>query len=267
MTFPRKIVLVRHGQSEANVVQKGLHPAPEGFHRAADVNRRLTKQGINQAKIAGEWLKDQNYTFGRHYSSPFLRAMETAVHLNVSDKWIIDDLWRERDWGEYGLYSKEDQEKLFQDSTALKTSFAWYWKPTGGESLSTGVRSRVNSIITHLSRLEETDAILGVTHGEFASTFQFVMEKMTPHEWVEREINPAYTIRNTNILEYSRVNPNNPTDIRSFYKWGRVTNPWDETLSHNKGEWYELESKTHTMEDMNELIQAQKPWLSDYNGN
>jgi len=264
MTYPRTLVLVRHGQSEANLVQKGLAKAPSGFHQNADVHVRLTNKGRKQAQAAGEWLSEHGYAFSRHYVSPFFRAIETAVNLNISDNWIIDDLWRERDWGEYGRYSKAEQESLFKDSTAIKNQFAWYWKPQGGESLATGVRSRVNSALTHLGRIEETDAVVGVTHGEFISTAQFVIEKMTPHQWVERERDENLTIRNANIVEYTRVNPENPNDIRPFYKWGRVTNPWDENLSHYNGEWYELHTQKFSMKEMTELISQSEPFFPTF---
>ena len=184
MTYPRTIVMVRHGQSESNLVQTGLAVAPNGFHQNADVHMRLTNEGRRQAVVAGEWLSENNYSFGRHFVSPFFRAIETAAKLNISNNWIIDDLWRERDWGEYGRYSKNEQEKLFKDSTAIKNQFAWYWKPQGGESLATDVRSRVEQILIGLERIEETDSIIGVSHGEFISTLQFVIEDMSPHQWV-----------------------------------------------------------------------------------
>jgi broad specificity phosphatase PhoE len=264
MTYPRTLVMVRHGQSEANLVQKGIAKAPSGFHQAADVHVRLTNEGRRQAQVAGEWLTEHGYAFSRHYVSPFFRAIETASKLNISNEWLIDDLWRERDWGEYGRYSKDEQEKLFKDSTAIKNQFAWYWKPQGGESLATGVRSRVNSVLTHLSRLEEAEAVIGVTHGEFISTAQFVIEKMTPHQWVERERNEELTIRNANIVEYTRVNPENPNDIRSFYKWGRVTNPWDKNLSHYHGEWYTIQSHKYSMSEMNTLISGSELYFPNH---
>lgn len=261
MVYPKNLVLVRHGQSEGNIVHKGLVTPPEGFLRSADVKRRLTNQGRTEAEVTGKWLRTQNYTFSRYYVSPYIRTLETAVHLNLSDQWIIDDLWRERDWGEYGLYSKEEQQQYFKDSNSIKNAFAWYWKPAGGESLSTGVRSRVNSILTHLSRMDGAEAVLGVCHGEFISTFQFVIERMTPHEWVERESNSYYSIRNGSVVEYTRVDPNNPENVKNFYHWGRVYNPNNPALSQNNGEWYKIPRKTYTMKEMEEIINTSEPWF------
>lgn len=261
MPYPSNIVLVRHGLSEANIVRKGLVTPPEGFLRAADAKRRLTAQGIQEAEITGQWLRNQKYTFSRHYVSPFFRTMETAINLNLSDNWIIDDLWRERDWGEYGLYSDEEQERRFEDSTTLRESFSWYWNPVGGESLATDVRSRVNSLLTHLSRREDESPVIAVSHEETIGAFQFVVERLTSHQWIEREKDPYYKLHNASIVEYTRINPEKSSDVREFYRWGRVVNPNHPELSQNNGEWYYIPRKHYSMKEMTEIINTSKPWF------
>lgn len=255
MPYPERLVFVRHGQSEANLVQKGLiSPEPEGFRDRPDINMRLSAKGVEQAQITGQWLKENIPNFDRFYVSPFVRAVETAITLDISEKWLLDDLIRERDWGEYGKYSREEQERLFVGSTMLKKEFAWYWKPVGGESLSTGVRLRVNSLLTHLSRLEDVKNVICVSHGEFISTSKFVIEKMTPHQWVEMDEDPDKSIFNAMVYEYSRVNPKNSEDVRMFFAWRRAICPWDMSKSHDNGEWVEIKDKEYLSTELRQFI-------------
>lgn len=62
MTMPMRRVLVRHGQSEANVVQvviAGLDPevAAAIRYERPDWMQRLSPLGVEQAKNAGDWIR------------------------------------------------------------------------------------------------------------------------------------------------------------------------------------------------------------------
>jgi broad specificity phosphatase PhoE len=255
LNYPETLILVRHGQSESNMVHKKLVARPENFHLRHDTHMRLSPTGVEQAKVTGEWLKANiNPNFEHKYVSPLVRTAETAATLNLGDGWILEDLLREREWGEHGTYSDEDQKKLFKASTMLKKQFAWSWKPTGGESLSTGVRLRVERTLDTLAKLQGTkDAIL-VTHGEFISVTRYVLEHLTPYEWVEKDVDKKYSIHNTMVYEYTRVNPQNSEDIRDNYKWRRATCVWDETKSHDNGEWVELHHTRFSQANLMELV-------------
>lgn len=260
MSYPEKLILVRHGQSEANLVQKNLIPRPDNFHERHDTHMRLSKEGIRQAQITGQWFKENNIKFDRHYVSPLIRTVETAVNLNLTGPWKLEDLIRERDWGEYGTFSYEEQEELFTVSKMLKNQFAWYWKPQGGEGLATGVRLRAETILTRLNELENVRNVILVSHGEFISVTRFLIENLTPYEWVEKDKDKNHTIHNAMVYEYSRTNPSNPRDKRDFYTWRRATCPWDTTKSHDNGEWVEIANTEYTTEDMEKLIQQYKPF-------
>src|SRR6476620_2660087 len=109
MSMPNHLVFVRHGQSEANIVQNAEKDglpllAPEGFYDYHDWAYRLSDLGIQQAKTAGEWILrnigDPKYYFDRCYVSPFLRARETAAYVGgPACEWLIDERLKERDWG------------------------------------------------------------------------------------------------------------------------------------------------------------------------
>mmetsp|Transcript_92638 Transcript_92638/g.127671 ORF Transcript_92638/g.127671 Transcript_92638/m.127671 type:complete len:182 (-) Transcript_92638:320-865(-) len=89
-----KVVFVRHGQSQWNLDNKFT-----GWH---DVD--LTPQGIEEAKFAGQLLKDQGYSFDIAYTSTLTRAIRTyntiSAELNL-DYIPLHKSWRlnERHYG------------------------------------------------------------------------------------------------------------------------------------------------------------------------
>lgn len=102
-----KIVLVRHGESEWNL--KNV------FTGWTDVD--LSEQGIEEAKEAGELLKEEGFTFDLAYTSYLKRAVKTLnIILDIMDlHWIsVIKSWKlnERHYGALqGLNKKETAEK------------------------------------------------------------------------------------------------------------------------------------------------------------
>lgn len=64
----KRIYLVRHGESEWNIIKK-----IQG-HK----DTQLTPKGLNQAKLLGKRLKEDNIKIDRIYSSDLTRAYKTA---------------------------------------------------------------------------------------------------------------------------------------------------------------------------------------------
>jgi broad specificity phosphatase PhoE len=252
MPYPVNLVLIRHGHSEANLVQKSApgFTVPEAFLKRHDSYARLTELGIEQANNAGNYLREHGYTFDRFYVSPHLRTRETAANLCLNGQWVIDDLWRERDWGEFGMNPMEDiQAERFPYNAMLKMLHPWYWKPTGGESLATGVRARANLVLQHLKSLEDVDTVIGVTHGEFIRTMQFVLERLTPDEWVRLDNDKSRTIKNCSFLHYTRRNPKTG-ELSYRYNWVKQVNTQDPSLSPDNGDWREIVTTKFSDQDL-----------------
>lgn len=116
---PSKVlVLVRHGETEANAARRLLGRAESP----------LTTRGAAQAKALGRALGGA----GRLVSSPLTRARDSAVALGLAVPVEIDDRWIEVDYGEY-------------DGQPLSSVPAEVWRrwradpafrPPGGESLA-----------------------------------------------------------------------------------------------------------------------------------
>ncbi len=252
MAMPNELVFIRHGESEANIVQKrddhNVDPlvVSELFLRP-DWRHRLTEPGVEQAKNAGVWI-EQNLggvaSFDALYVSPFLRTRETAAHIGGLDQdgWTIDDRLVERSWGVYGKLPRAEQRAEFPRTAEEKRRNPWYTRLDGGESMP-DVYARFRSFQETLHREQAGQRVLAVTHGDFINAARYGVERMMPEEWEELDENSEYTVRNCTILEYTRVNPLDPNDIRDKLHWRRYTYPDAPSMSPDGGEWMELAAR------------------------
>ncbi len=252
MSMPNEFVLVRHGESEANVIQKAdksgePHERAHDIHRRPDWQQRLSSVGIEQAQMAKEWI-DRNLggaaTFDIRYVSSFLRTRETAAYVGGADcgEWIVDDRLIERDWGHYGRVSSEERADKFAMTKEMYEVSPWYTRLDGGQSRS-DVSIPYRDFQGTLHREAAGKRVLAVTHGDFIVAARYNVERMLPEQFEEVERDSFQTIRNCTIIEYSRRNPEDSDDIRDKVSWRRITNPVDESRSPFDGEWVKLNAR------------------------
>lgn len=250
--MPNHLVFVRHGQSEANIVQTAdkdgyAHEMYETVSERPDWQQRLSQEGVEQAKIAGDWIR-RNLggvaAFDFRYNSPFIRARETAGYISGDDpsEWIFDDRVVERSWGIYGALTKAEREEMFSLTTKMYKLSPWYVKLEGGESRYE-VSNRFRDFQSTLHREAADKKVIVVTHGDYMGIARYNLERMLPEEFEQMEHDRTQTIRNCNIMHYSRVNPEDPEDIREKIAWRRMTDPIDESRSPFGGEWVELPAR------------------------
>jgi broad specificity phosphatase PhoE len=268
MAMPRDLVLMRHGESEANIVQRLFKAdpsasAPEGFADRHDTQMRLTNKGKEQASSTGKWLLSQfPDRFDKYYVSPLARARETAGLLALHGAWQVDDRWRERDYGELSALNHEERRERYPQSTRLKDQHEWYWCPPGGESLATGVRLRFEDILGTLHRQAEDKRVIAVTHGDMIGVARYVLEHMDPDEFVATTSDPSQKINNCQVLHYSRVDPETQ-ELAPQLRWLRSVAPCDSTGDWNSGEWMEIAPRrTWSDRDLLESVEAYPNMLS-----
>jgi broad specificity phosphatase PhoE len=125
-------VLVRHGESEGNVVHRrsreGDHSDfTDEFKGVHSSQYRLTRRGRQQAAQAGDWIRRHiGPHFHRYYVSEYTRAVETADLLALPDaRWFKTSFLRERDAG-------DDSQALVSETAASGQGLVWRidsWKP------------------------------------------------------------------------------------------------------------------------------------------
>lgn len=159
---PKRIILIRHGESQANV-DKYL------FGRVPDYTIELTGKGREQAREAGKRLKelvrDESLYF---YVSPFWRARSTfecvaAAFPRCQFEYSEEPRLREQEWGY--LRCNEDFDKICRERREYGT---FYYRIPGGEAGS-DVYDRINDLLGSLYRdfsdMDFPKNCVLVTHG------------------------------------------------------------------------------------------------------
>lgn len=122
------LALVRHGESEYNA--KGLWA---GWDDPA-----LTEQGVEEAKKAGESIKDLHFDIG--YTSDLQRTEQTLKHLlstlgQTQLEIISNKLLRERNYGDYTAKNKWEIKEQLGEEEFHKLRRNWDYPIPNGESL------------------------------------------------------------------------------------------------------------------------------------
>ncbi len=159
---PKRIILIRHGESEGNI-DKGQ------YLTVPDYALNLTPKGIEQARQAGKTLKEMIGEEGVYvYLSPYFRTRQTFQYLNESVstnivKCFEDPRIREQDWGH--LRHPDDNEGIIQARDSFST---FYYRIPDGES-GADVYDRVTTFMDTLFRdfnkADYPPNVLLVTHG------------------------------------------------------------------------------------------------------
>lgn len=252
MAMPNDLVFVRHGQSEANIIQKAAeagdpHELEAHVHDRPDWQQRLSAHGILQVQLAKEWL-DAHLggvkSFDFRYFSPFLRTRETAGLLGGPDcgDWIIEDRAVERSWGVYGSLPAGERENLYARTARMYEQSPWYVRLDGGESRYE-VSDRYRDFQGTLHREAAGKRVLVVTHGDFIGIARYNIERMLPEQFEAMDSDKAQSIKNCCIVHYSRVNPEDSADVREKLTWRRMTDPVMPGRSPFGGAWAELPAR------------------------
>lgn len=160
MARPRRIVLLRHGESAGNADDSV-------YERVPDHALRLTERGRGQAAATGERLRE---LFGRErvsvYVSPYRRTLETFQELRLDPALVRvreEPRLREQDWGNW-----QDMEDVRLQKTYRDAYGHFFYRFAQGES-GADVYDRVGAFLESLYRSFEAPDhppnVLLVTHG------------------------------------------------------------------------------------------------------
>lgn len=261
MSMPDNLILVRHGHSEGNLVTETAKEGDEtlytpDFRERPGHRWRLTSDGRSQATTSGKWIaKNISETFDRYYVSPYIRTRETAALLDLPGaQWRMAQRLRERDWGDIGSLPRSEFKAMYPDNSLMKKLDALYWRPPGGESIA-DVRLRVRSMFDTMHRECAEQTVIVVTHGEFMWAARAELEYMSDETWLAADKDPAEKIHNTQVIHYSRIDPE--TGARSHYlNWRRSVCPWKQ--DHDTG-WVKIHRQTYNNDQLLEQVSEVNP--------
>ncbi len=212
MTMPNKLIFVRHGQSEANIIQhkikKGeIKSFPKKYNDTPDREIRLSELGKEQTKKTGEYLKEE-YPQGVDiiFVSDHTRAKETAALVCLHAGWDnvqikVDPQLGERNWGNFHHQSEEERASIFlaKKRDPLHTPF-----PDGETLIQARLRTR--TFLDRCSRQYSGKTVLVFTHGEYIECVWSEIANMRTEQQRTFFNSPDGDIKNCQVVEFESVN-------------------------------------------------------------
>ena len=178
------LVLVRHGQSEWN--EKNLFTGWK--------DPKLTQKGVDEARKAGDELRQAGYSFDKMFTSDLFRAQETGRIIleqmgTPSILTITDQCLNERNYGDLAGLNKDEARKKWGNDQVHEWRRSFDIQPPGGESLK-DTAERVLPYFKEnvIPELEKGSNILIAAHGNSLRALVMDLEKIHSEEIVKLEI-------------------------------------------------------------------------------
>jgi 2,3-bisphosphoglycerate-dependent phosphoglycerate mutase len=171
----RLLVLARHGQSEWNL--KNL------FTGWKDPG--LTDLGVQEARTAGQRLKEMGVQFDVAFTSDLSRAQRTCKlileEIGQPDlKTIADQALNERDYGDLAGLNKDDARARWGEEQVHLWRRSYDVPPPGGESLKDTVARVLPYYIREiLPRVMRGERVLVAAHGNSLRALVMVLDGLT----------------------------------------------------------------------------------------
>ena len=239
MSMPLDLYVIRHGESEANVIVQAGEQGDNSLYTQDNVtvpdrSWRLTATGRKQADCIGRWLVSQQQLFDRYMVSPYVRTRETAATMALPKaKWEENRVLRERSWGEINTITKDEFKTNYARNWNFKNTDPLYWRPPAGESIADVAEDRVHNILTSLSRKSDSESVVMVTHGDFMLALMLTIEDLADEEFLHRADSDDWKITNCTCLHYTRRDPETGRTSKRV-RWEQTARP---VLDETTGRW------------------------------
>lgn len=251
-SMPNELILIRHGESEANIIQrsrkKGLSKnIPEKYFSTPDREIRLSKLGIEQAKETGLFLKEM-FKNGVDviYVSDHTRAKETCALVCLAAGWNhvkikVDPQLGERNWGGFHLLDDSKRKEILEN----KKRDPLHTAMPDGETLLEA-RNRTRTFLERCYRQYSGKKVLVFTHGEYIESIWAEIAHMRTEEQISF-FKDSVDIKNCQVIRFlsekgklSKFNSSNPY-LKEFGRWTKIDKKtfspkelYDEVLTYPK---------------------------------
>lgn len=205
-SWPDVLWVVRHGESSGNVARDAAEAG--GLERIdiaqRDVDVPLSDTGHDQAHTLGRWFGDHDETPTAVWTSPYVRARQTAEGLvqaaGLDVPVVIDERLREREFGVLDGLTRKGITAQFPDESERRARLGkFYHRPPGGESWS-DVLLRLRSALEHLNRETAGEKVVLVAHQVVVLLVRYVLEGMTEEQILE--IDREAEVANCSLTTY-----------------------------------------------------------------
>ncbi|KAK9762828.1 hypothetical protein K7432_011053, partial [Basidiobolus ranarum] len=232
---PRKIILIRHGESVANL--------DKSIHRVVPDHRiRLTKKGVEQAREAGKRVQEEITSSDKiqFYVSPYLRTRQTfkelSTTLTTTEYNVFEEpRLREQDWGNFQA-PPEIMKKICEEREKYGH---FYYRIPNGES-GADVYDRMSTFIESLHRaFDKPDfpsVLVLVTHGLLARLFVMRWFRHSVEEFESQD-----NLRHCEFIVMQKTDQEKYELTKTLRKW-KEPDVYEELLVQSENHHHEIES-------------------------
>ncbi len=199
---PDALWLVRHGQSEGNVIRDDAErrEAEEYLLGSRDCDVPLSDLGREQAQAFGRWLREQPARVQPDVVlvSPYLRAAQTA-ELALAAAGLehlprgVDERLRDREMGEWdGLTWRGIVARHPDEARRAQMIGRFFHRPPGGESWA-DMCLRLRTVLSDVARELPGRRVLVVAHDVVIQLVRVLMDGLSEADAVELVTRTSYT--------------------------------------------------------------------------
>jgi broad specificity phosphatase PhoE len=204
--WPEVLWVVRHGESSGNVARDA---AEAGGLERIDIAQRdmdvpLSDAGHGQAQALGRWFRDVDEQPTVVWTSPYLRARQTAEDVareaGLDVPVVVDERLREREFGVLDGLTRKGIVAQFPDESERRTRLGkFHHRPPGGESWS-DVLLRLRAVLDEMRREAAGERVVLVAHQVVVLLVRYVLEGMTEEQVLD--VDRAAEVANCSLTTY-----------------------------------------------------------------
>lgn len=227
--YPKKVVFVRHAESEGNVLTRDEQRRfPVGTNRY-----NLSPHGREQAHITGEWMRKHFPNPDRVIYSYYARTNETARILYPNLSLREDALLAERDRGIWTNTSEAEVMKFLPSEIDRRDQQgSYHYRPIGGENLP-DVERRVREFRRSIRSNYSGKTIVVVGHSQWILLWQKIVHGWSIEETMRRYEAQDWAENASVTIYHNAWQPLTDTYVLEHdHEYGYVV-PWKENGKEN----------------------------------
>ncbi|MCH7758997.1 histidine phosphatase family protein [Patescibacteria group bacterium] len=207
MSWPKLLILVRHAESVGNVTA-----VPAKLNLSAH-QYPLTKKGIEQAKITGEYLRKNLKKFDVSFTSYYQRAIQTMELLYPQAQFTKDARLAEQQRGIWHTMTEKEIKKSYpQEIKRKQLEGLYHHRAWGGENWP-DVELRIRSFLDDLKKFYHNKKVLLVVHGRWLVIFQSLITPLSIEEAIFKSRLEEAAFANSSITIYEEKTSNKKSNL------------------------------------------------------
>jgi 2,3-bisphosphoglycerate-dependent phosphoglycerate mutase len=216
-----ELILVRHGESAGNVAREHAEASGEDVIAIEwrDADTPLSDHGRAQAEALGAWLRERAAPIGQVWSSPYVRARDTAQlaldAAGLAHPITLDERLRDRELGVLDrLTSVGIRRRQPEEAERRRRLGKLYYRPPGGESwadVALRLRSFLHDVEAGPAR---TGSAVIASHDAVILLFRYVLEGLD--EATLMELAATASVGNASVTRLVRPTVDSAWQLADF---------------------------------------------------